>query len=71
VTWLRFLDAITLGAEVVDLVEHSLQQCLGGSARYSSPLKLLDFTPLSLDLVAHALDFGADELDIRHSQPLL
>ena len=31
-TWLLLLDAIALGAEVVDLVEHPLKQCLGRGA---------------------------------------
>jgi hypothetical protein len=62
------LEPFALGAEVVDLVEHSVEQRLGQGARCSDSLKLPDLTALALNPAPHALDFASDELDVRHLQ---
>jgi hypothetical protein len=66
VTWLLLLQPVTLGAKVVDLVEHAVEQGLGRGARYPGALKLSDLAALPLDLVTHALDFATYELNVRH-----
>src|SRR5579862_4975135 len=54
------LEPVPLGTHPVDVVEHSFQQRLGRGRRYASPLKLVDFAALPMDLGAHPFDFGSD-----------
>ena len=42
VTWLFFLQPVALGAKLVDLVEHPVEQRVGRAAGYSGMLKLSD-----------------------------
>jgi len=61
--WLRFPQPVTLGAEVVDLIENAVEQRLGRGARYADALKPHDLLALSQNLL-RALD-AADGLGRR------
>jgi hypothetical protein len=63
------LQPIALGAKVVDLVEHSVEQRLGRGGRYAGALQLPDLTALPLNLVPHALYLFPNELDVWHARP--
>jgi hypothetical protein len=70
VTRLLPLQPVALGAEVVDLVEHPVEQRLGRDGGYAGALKLPDLTALPLNLATHVLYFAANELDVRHPSAL-
>jgi hypothetical protein len=50
------------------LIEHSLEQSFGRSRRNTSLAELKHLSALASDLDAHAYDFRADEVDVRHEQ---
>ena len=58
VAGLFLLQPVAFGAKTVDLVQHPVEQRLGGGAGYSCPLELPNLTALALDLMAHALDMS-------------
>jgi hypothetical protein len=66
---LLLLEPVTLGAKVVDLVEHSLKQRLGRGAGYPGALKLRDLSALEQNLKAQTGDLASDRLDVRHPNP--
>jgi len=53
-------------AQRADLVEHPLEQGLGGGGGSTGSVELEDFPTLAANLPAHALDLTTNELDIRH-----
>jgi hypothetical protein len=53
VTRLISLEAVSLGAKGLDLVEHPLKQGLGSGGRSASPLELEDFPALAAYLRVH------------------
>jgi hypothetical protein len=59
-TALLSLQAVALGAMIVDLRQHPGQQQLSRCRRYAGALKPQDLPTLSSDLDAHLLDFGTD-----------
>jgi hypothetical protein len=61
-----FLEPVALGAESVDLIQHSIQESVGRFGRYPCPLQLLYFAALPVDLRPHPLDFAANMLNVRH-----
>jgi hypothetical protein len=67
VTWLFFLQPVTLGAKLVDLLEHPIKQGVGRGGGNSRMLKLPDVTAQSLDLTAHVLDISTNEIDVWHA----
>ena len=67
VTWLFFLQPVTLGAKLVDLLEHPIKQGVSRCAGYSGMLKLPDVTAQSRNLTAAVLDISANEIDVRHA----
>ena len=64
-TWLFFLQPVALGAKLIDLVAHPVEQDFSRNGGYSGMLKLPDLTAQSLNLTAHALNIGTNEIDIR------
>jgi hypothetical protein len=67
VTWLFFLQPVTLGAKLVDLLEHPIKQGVGRGGGNSRMLKLPDVTAQPLDLTAHVLDISTNEIDVWHA----
>jgi hypothetical protein len=67
---LFLLEPIPLGAEVIDLRQHSRQQKLSRCSRYAGALELQDLLTLLSELGAHVLDFGTDAIQ-AHSAPSL
>jgi hypothetical protein len=66
----RGLEPISLRTELIDPVEHPLQQGLGGGRRYASLLERKNLPPLAPDLCTPALDLGADEVNVWHIHAL-
>ena len=58
--WQFRLEAVSLRAKPIKLVEHPLKEGFGGGGGYPGPLELEDFLALAAYLRAHMLDFRAD-----------
>jgi hypothetical protein len=58
--WLFSLDVVSLSTEPLDLMQHALQQGVGGFRWYPRSLELEDFLTLLSYLDAHVLDFPSD-----------
>jgi hypothetical protein len=50
VAWPLLLESVALGAKVVDLSQHSIEQCLGRGGGYASTSKLENLAALSVNL---------------------
>jgi hypothetical protein len=58
--------AIPLTTEQVHLIKHPLQKSLSRSRGDAGTLEHEDFVALAAYLGAHALDFRADKVQVRH-----
>jgi hypothetical protein len=56
---------VTLGAQPVYFGLHPFQQLFGGFGRDAGALEILNLFSLPQDLAAHALDFGADVVNVH------
>ena len=63
-------QSLALGAEVIDLVAHLVEERLGRGGGYAGMSKLHDLPALPVNPVPHALDLASDELDTRHVSTL-
>jgi hypothetical protein len=57
---LLFLEPTLCRAKLVDLVEHSLQECFGRGSQNPCPLKLPDFAASAVHLRAHPLHLAPE-----------
>ena len=57
VTWLFFLQPVALGAKLVDLVEHPVEQGVGRAGRYSGMSKPPDGSPRSVNYVTDTQNY--------------
>jgi hypothetical protein len=62
---LLFLEPISFGAKLVDLVEHPFQQRFSRSRRNPGSLKLSDFTALTMNLGTHPLSLLPDIIKLH------
>ncbi|WP_168212739.1 MULTISPECIES: hypothetical protein [unclassified Bradyrhizobium] len=60
------LQAVPLGTESVNLIQHALQQGVGGLSRYTGSLELKDLLSVPSDLDAHVFDLSPDVIEVRH-----
>jgi hypothetical protein len=67
VTWLFSLQLIALGAEVIDLVFSIRSNSFSEEALgLPGPLQLPDRALLTLNLTAHVLDLGSNDIVVGH-----
>jgi hypothetical protein len=59
-------DAVAFGAQVVDFVQHPVEQGLRRACRYPGALELPDLASLPMDLRAHAFDLATNKIDVWH-----
>jgi hypothetical protein len=63
-------QSLALGAEIIDLVAHPVEERLSRGGGYSGVSKLHDLPALPVNPVPHALNFASDELDAWHVSTL-
>jgi hypothetical protein len=57
---------VPFGAQLIDLIEHPVEQSLCRAGWYPRALELPDLTPLPVHLSPHAFDIAPNEINIWH-----